>query len=188
MFNSYMSQRIMPAQMQGRSNAEARTILEARQLYQQAAAWRWRALVWALLTGRSRRLLNLAEVEARSQIVSRHFAGLQTVPVRQIRGSASKGRGQDFDIDFYPRLAHDTERWKSVAAAWLYGQSWPPIELIQVGETYFVRDGHHRVSIARTLGQRYMDAMVTVWQVAEPLTEAQHAAPSPQPGECLMPA
>jgi hypothetical protein len=130
----------------------------------------------------------LAQVEANSQVVSRHYAGVRTVPVRQIRGSASKGRSKDFDIDFYPNQAHDEQRWKSVAAAWLDGQVFPPVELIQVGDTYFVRDGHHRVSIARAVGQTYMDADVTVWQVAEPVIQTQPEARCPQAGECLAPA
>jgi hypothetical protein len=185
MFNLQIDSGIISIQSQGnRSGAGVQAILEARQLYQQVSGRRWRALIWALLTGRSRRLLDLAEVEATSRVVSRHYAGVQTVPIRQIRGSASRGRSQDFDIDFYPRQVHDEERWKSVAAVWLDGQALPPIELIQVGETYFVEDGHHRVSIARALGQRYMDATVTVWQVAA----AQPTTASTQSGECLTPA
>ncbi len=40
----------------------------------------------------------------------------------------------------------------------------PPVDLIQLGDTYFVRDGHHRISVARALGYAYIDANVTVWQ------------------------
>jgi len=184
MLNSYLNHHLLSLQAQGRSSAEAQAIVEARQLYTQAVERRWRAQIWAWLTGRSRRLLDLAAVEANGRVVSRHYPELKTVPVGQIRGSASKGRGQDFDLDFYPSQAHDEDRWISVAAAWLYGQALPPIELIQVGETYYVQDGHHRVSIARVLGQRDIDAVVTVWQVAE----APEAATYAQPGECLAPA
>lgn len=184
-----ISHTIIPVQMQEHgSRAEVRAVMEAKQLYQQAVSQRWGARVWALLTGRSRRLRTLAEVEANSTIVGRHDAGLQIVPVRQIRGSASTGRSQDFDIDFYPCRPHDEERWKSVAAAWLYGTGLPPVELIRVGETYFVKDGHHRISIARVLGQQYLDAFVTVWEVAETLSEVQPARPQLQPGDCLAPA
>ena len=44
----------------------------------------------------------------------------------------------------------------------------PPVALIQVGHLYFVRDGHHRISVARALGQETIDAEVTVWDVACP--------------------
>jgi hypothetical protein len=165
-------------------NNDAWAVLAAAQLYQQVITRRWRARIWALLTGRSRSLPDLAAVEANSRIMARHFAGVQPVPIKQIRGSASKGRSRDFDVDFYPNQDHDEYRWRSVAAAWLYGQAFAPIEVIQVGQTYYVQDGHHRVSIARALGQGYIDAEVTVWEVAE----AQPAVPSLQPGDCLAPA
>jgi hypothetical protein len=42
----------------------------------------------------------------------------------------------------------------------------PAVELLQVGNAYFVRDGNHRISVARTLGIRCLDAQVTVWQAA----------------------
>jgi hypothetical protein len=42
----------------------------------------------------------------------------------------------------------------------------PPVELIQVGDVYFVRDGHHRISVARMMGQDSIDAEVTVWETA----------------------
>jgi hypothetical protein len=43
------------------------------------------------------------------------------------------------------------------------------VELIQIGEVYFVQDGHHRISVARALGQRTIEAQVVVWQVSGPL-------------------
>jgi hypothetical protein len=54
-----------------------------------------------------------------------------------------------------------------VAQARQQGLSLPPVELTQVGEVYFVRDGHHRISVARALGQTDIEAEVRVWQVAE---------------------
>jgi hypothetical protein len=105
-------------------------------------------------------------------VIGRYSAGSQTVALKQIKGSVSTGREQDYDLDFYPLQEHDRERWKNVAVVWQAGLSLPPVELIQVGELYFVRDGHHRVSVARALGQSYIDAVVTVWQVAEPLPAA----------------
>ena len=32
------------------------------------------------------------------------------------------------------------------------GQSFPPIDVYKLGNLYFVRDGHHRVSVGRALG------------------------------------
>ena len=53
----------------------------------------------------------------------------------------------------------------------------PPVELIQVGEVYFVRDGHHRISVSRVLGRVEIDAVVTVWSVDGPLPCATGLAP-----------
>jgi hypothetical protein len=94
---------------------------------------------------------------------------VQTVAIGQIRGS--EGRCEDFDSSFQPLKEHAEERWVSVARAQLRGLSLPPIELIQLGDVYFVRDGHHRISVAAALGQQEIDAVVTIWQVVEPAQE-----------------
>jgi hypothetical protein len=62
-----------------------------------------------------------------------------------------------------------------VAKARLKGVTLPPVELIQVGDVYFVRDGHHRISVARAFGQEHVDAEVTVWEVTESLSHEQLA-------------
>jgi hypothetical protein len=50
----------------------------------------------------------------------------------------------------------------NIAKLRLEGRPLPPVELIQVGDSYFVRDGHHRISVARAFGQTAIDAQVTV--------------------------
>jgi hypothetical protein len=60
-------------------------------------------------------------------------------------------------------------RWLSVAAARDQGKGLPPVVLVQVGDVYFVRDGHHRIAVARALGQLDIEAQVTVWHVSGPL-------------------
>jgi hypothetical protein len=125
--------------------------------------------VWAKLRGQSRRLLDLTVVAAACTIQDRHSAGTRTVPLRQIRGS--EGRCEDFDLAFLPRTDHTEVRWLSVARAYLCGLGLPAVELIQLGEIYFVRDGHHRISVAAALEQQEIDAVVTIWQVAEPVHE-----------------
>jgi hypothetical protein len=56
-------------------------------------------------------------------------------------------------------------RWLRIAAARDQGKVLPPVVLVQVGDVYFVRDGHHRISVARALGQQDIEAQVTLWQV-----------------------
>jgi hypothetical protein len=147
-------------------------------LYFEVRARGRRGKLWSRLTGRSRRLLSLDEVESTCTVHDRRYAGLQTVPIERILGS--EGRDDDFDRDFNPLGEHNRERWMSVANAWDRGVALPPVELIQVGDAFFVRDGHHRISVGRTVGQRVIDAEVTVWHVDGPLPrETAAATPSP---------
>lgn len=153
----------------------------ARSLYRAATDRSWLGSLWAALSGRSRALLDLGAVEANGTVVSSRNEGLQMVAVGQIQGSGSQGRCRDFDADFCPLQAHNKERWLSVAAARQGGAKLPPVQLIQVGDVYFVQDGHHRISVARALGQEEIEADVTVWQVAGPLPWQKPAATRPQP-------
>lgn len=139
--------------------------------YVQARKQAQRGQVWSTLTGRSRSLLSLNGVlegaGAAGKMRASCQVGVQTVPIEQIRGS--EGRSQDFDRDFFPLCDHNRERWLSVATARQHGRALPPVDLIQVGDLYFVRDGHHRISVARALGQMVIEARVVVWQVEGPL-------------------
>jgi hypothetical protein len=146
-------------------------------LYNRARSRGRRGRVWSALTGRPRRLLPLAEVDAACTVRTRRYTGMQTVPIRRIGGS--EGRSKDFDCDFNPLQHHTRGRWLGIATARQRGKEMPPVELIQVGDVYFVRDGHHRISVAQALGQREIEAEVTVWQVSGPLPWEQ---PAPVPG------
>ena len=61
----------------------------------------------------------------------------------------ARHRSGDFDRNFHPLETHTRSRWLSIAVARLNGQAMPAVELIKVGEVYAVRDGHHRISVAR---------------------------------------
>lgn len=122
----------------------------------------------ASLLGRANRLLHLGSVVANAGLRGGRYAGVRTVPIRDIRGS--EGRCHDFDADFRPLKTHNQSRWVGLAAARLRGVVLPPVNLIQVGGVYYVRDGHHRISVARAFGQEHVDAEVTVWDVASPLS------------------
>ena len=52
------------------------------------------------------------------------------------------------------------ERWVSIATLRLSDRGLPAVILLQVGEEYFVRDGHHRISVARALGEAFIEAHV----------------------------
>jgi hypothetical protein len=85
--------------------------------------------------------------------------GLQLVPLDTIVGSVDRTR--DFDRSFRPTTSKTRKRWERLAEAARRGESFPPISLYRVGPMHFVRDGHHRVSVARALGRDMIDAYVT---------------------------
>lgn len=136
-------------------------------LYHRALSRGRRGRLWSWLSGRSGSLFDLKEVEASCRVHARSATGVRTVPIQQIRGS--EGRAREFDRDFNPLKSHTQERWLGIAVARQQGKALPPVSLVQVGDLYFVRDGHHRISVARALGQQDIEARVTVWQVEGPL-------------------
>jgi hypothetical protein len=91
--------------------------------------------------------------------VSERRTGLQVVAIDTIVGTVDRGR--DFDRRFRPTSARVRGRWEHIAEAVRRGEGLPPVDLVRIGEIHFVRDGHHRVSVARALGLREIDAYVT---------------------------
>ena len=110
------------------------------------------------LKRKSKRLLDQTVYRSATCIPNRHYAGHKSVPIDRIRGS--EGRTEDFDDAFYPLHDRLLSRWLGVASVRLAGESLPPVELIHTSGGYFVRDGHHRISVARALGEAYIDAEV----------------------------
>jgi hypothetical protein len=104
-------------------------------------------------------VLPYEEVISALGFVSERSTGLKVVPLDQIVGSVDRGR--DFDRRFRPTSGRSRGRWEQIAAAARRGEAFPPVDLVKVGELYFVRDGHHRVSVARALGRNDIDAYVT---------------------------
>jgi hypothetical protein len=124
--------------------------------------------VLAFLTGRSNRLLAFHEVSGALRIGGPIYRGVRAVRLDQIIGSVQ--RYQDFDRAFFPAQSHTASRWMRVNRAWYEDVSLPPVLLYQVGEVYFVVDGHHRVSVAREQGQATIEAEVRACHVKVPVT------------------
>ena len=101
-------------------------------------------------------------------------AGLHTVPIEAIVGSVD--RMHDFDRRFRPTTSRTRGRWERIAAARRRGEALPPISLYRVGDLYFVRDGHHRVSVARAMGDTVIDAYVTDVNTRMPLSTENRRA------------
>ena len=92
-------------------------------------------------------LLSLDDVRARLNVRGQRWLGHQIVPVDHIIGS--EGRYTDFDRQFLPRSDKLKDRWSRIDSAMIESITLPPVDLYKIGDAYFVRDGNHRVSVAR---------------------------------------
>ncbi|MCA9926942.1 MAG: universal stress protein, partial [Anaerolineales bacterium] len=122
----------------------------------------------ARLTGKSVELLSYEEVHEQFPSIDKVEKGVQEIPLDAIVGSV--GRYEDFTRTFLPKHDGNEERWARVKTAVLDMKGWPPIDVYQVGEAYFVLDGNHRVSVARQLGSESITARVTEVKTRVPLT------------------
>lgn len=87
------------------------------------------------------------------------YLGLQTIKLSSIVGTVDSTR--DFDRQFRPTSSRVRERWERLALAQMRGEAMPPIEVYRIGDLHFVKDGHHRVSVARATGHKTIEAYVT---------------------------
>lgn len=110
------------------------------------------------LTPEKQRLLSLEDVRNLLRPKSETYKGMQTVDIDKIVGS--EGRYEDFNSAFLPRRDFIRSRWESIDRAHLSSIILPPIKLYEIGGVYFVRDGNHRVSVARSQGVMAIDAEV----------------------------
>ena len=85
--------------------------------------------------------------------------GEQTIPLDSIVGTVDRAR--EFDRAFRPTSQRVRERWERINFAQRTGTAMPPIDVYRIGDMHFVKDGHHRVSVARALGHRDINAYVT---------------------------
>lgn len=90
------------------------------------------------------------------------YVGMQTIPISKIVGS--EGRYKDFDNQFFPKNSFMKERWEHVDEAVIKDIILPPIRVYELGGLYFVRDGNHRVSVAKSKGVEFIDAEIVSLQ------------------------
>ncbi|MCC6612654.1 MAG: hypothetical protein IT320_04190 [Anaerolineae bacterium] len=113
----------------------------------------------SFIRGKSAELLSFEEIRARLRLREENYKGIQDVPLEQIVGSV--GRYRDFTQEFLPRKNQMKERWSRVYAVASGMVGLPPIEVYKIDDIYFVRDGNHRVSVARQMGATHIQAHVT---------------------------
>jgi len=124
--------------------------------------------ILAAVSGHPRQLLAFEQVREKLHLGGPVYRGVKTVPLAKVVGSVDRYR--DFDRAFMPTQSHTEDRWRRVNRAWYQDLSLPPVVLYQVGDVYFVVDGHHRVSVARDKGQEFLDAEVREVRARVPLT------------------
>src|SRR4051812_41859776 len=103
-------------------------------------------------------MLPFDEVVAALGATSRVDVGEQVIPLDSIMGTVDRRRGE-FDRDFRPSPG-TRGRWERIAEARKRGEAMPPIDVFRIGDLHFVRDGHHRVSVARALKEKDINARV----------------------------
>jgi len=114
-------------------------------------------------------LPDLGSIVEITKAKNRHYIGLREIPVENIIGS--EARYEDFDKDFLPKKPELQSRWSAIDTIMQQDRALPPISVFKIGDYYFVSDGHHRVSVAKTRGQVYIDAEVTEYHIDVPLTK-----------------
>lgn len=131
---------------------------EARDDFNRARKQAFFGQVFSLFSAERRELLSLQEVKDVLKPRGETYRGMQTVPIDRIVGS--EGRYRDFNKQFLPRHEYLRNRWQRVDMAHLSDVILPPITLYEICGLYFVRDGNHRVSVAKAQGVHSIDAEV----------------------------
>lgn len=131
--------------------------IDAERAFDRAARSRTRSAILRRLRGLPAACLELFD----ERCAQRPRAGLavREIPLDAIRGTLEPSRAAQFDSGFRPARAVRT-RWQRVWLAEQRGATLPPISVVPVGDAYALRDGHHRVSVARARGALTIDARV----------------------------
>ncbi len=133
---------------------------------------RWQATVssiFATITQKDDKLTSLNEILSLTKSKNTRYLGSQTILVENIIGS--EGRYEDFNKNFLPLNDDLRERWATIDELHEKQVHLPPISVYKIDDYYFVRDGHHRVSVAKSRKQEYIDAEVVEYMVNVPITK-----------------
>lgn len=120
------------------------------------------------LTPDRQKLLSLGDIRKLIKPKSETYIGMKTIDIDLIIGS--EGRYKDFNRTFLPRKEFIRNRWESIDKAHLKSVILPPIKLYEIGGSYFVRDGNHRVSVAKIQGVMSIDAEIIRLDTEIPLS------------------
>lgn len=142
---------------------------------------RWEGLIEKAKCALLRRARNLLDLEniSQNQVRAQRYSGIQPINLDRVCGTL--GRTRDFDNRFHPLEDRLRDRWVSIAIARSKNTPLEPISLIQVGDCYFVKDGHHRISVAYARGEAAIDAEIILWEMGCGLPWEKQTSP------CLLP-
>lgn len=116
------------------------------------------ARVSAFVKGKRERLQSLAEVLKPVRLQSETYVGVRPIEIDRIAGSES--HAEEFSKSFLPLRSYLKDRWSSVNEAFRRDGTLPAIRVFELNGRYYVRDGRHRVSVARFHGAEYIDAEI----------------------------
>lgn len=142
-------------------DAETLAYIKSESEFSQARLKGFLEIVMGLITGHNMHLLSFDEIVEKLRLTQSTYRGLQDIPLDHIAGST--GRYEDFTRHFLPRTGdrRDKERWRNIYTLAVTGKGFPPIDVYKVDQVYFVKDGNHRVSVARKLEWPTIQAYVT---------------------------
>lgn len=126
------------------------------------------------LTPEEVNLISLNDVKQMIKPINETYIGMKVIPIDKIVGS--EGRYKDFDNHFFPKSSFLKNRWEHVDEAALKDIVLPPIKVYEIAGLYFVRDGNHRVSVAKSRGTEFIDAEVVSLQSEIKLKETSSLA------------
>jgi hypothetical protein len=132
--------------------------MEGEKRFGQAVNRRRRASLTRMLL---RRCAECARLLVHDQPAGTRSGGgkVREIPIEAITATLEPGRAREFDSEFRPS-PRMRQRWLRVWVAEHTGPGLGPIEVVQIGQQYAIRDGHHRVSVARARGAVTIDAIV----------------------------
>ncbi len=111
-----------------------------------------------MLSPEEAKLISFTDIKSLLKPKNEVYKGMQVVPINLIVGS--EGRYKDFDNHFFPKSNFLKARWERIDLAHYQDITLPPITVYELGGLYFVRDGNHRVSVAKMKGIENIDADV----------------------------
>jgi|GEM_PF-671610 len=114
-------------------------------------------------------LPSLQEIKDITKVKNEYYLGVMTIPVDNIIGS--EGRYEDFNRDFFPKKDALQSRWSRIDTIMEENKPLPPISVFKIDDYYFVRDGNHRVSVAKSRKQAFIDAKVTAYEIDISITK-----------------